>query len=158
METKEFDVELSEIEITRGAVRIPDTQPKAVGYVCEVSHREGDAIFGDPDATGFFVSVPCRIARTQQHGDVLLRNGEHVAKNDLKDRDICFSGKTTNLVAFLHDILRIGPMWFLHPTDKSADVATIQVGLRVGSKRRSTNFGERIWSSMTTTRVEYRDR
>jgi hypothetical protein len=55
---------------------------------------------------------------------------KHVA-TELKDRDIYFlvnkvGGGTT------HEVLRIAPVWFLHPSDKNADIAVIQVALGVG--------------------------
>ena len=55
---------------------------------------------------------------------------KHVA-TDLKDRDICFSVNKKG-GGGTHNIPRIAPVWFLHPTDKNADVAVIQVALHPG--------------------------
>ena len=111
-------------------MRIPDTQLKAVGYVCETTHVEGERVYGDPYATGFFVSVPCESPELSQMEMYYFVTAKHVAK-DLKDRDIHFSvnrvgGGTT------HEVHRIAPVWFVHPDDKNADVALIQVALKLG--------------------------
>lgn len=124
-------LELADIGVVfEDALRIPDTQLKAVGYICEVSHRNGDNISADPYATGFFVSVPCQSPELHGNEMYYFVTAKHVAK-DLKDRDTCFSvnrigGGTT------HAIHRIAPVWYLHPTDNNTDIAIIQVALRVG--------------------------
>lgn len=107
-------------------MRIPETQLKAVGYVCETTHRESGKIFGDPYATGFFVSVPCSSAELSEMEMYYFVTAKHVA-DDLKDRDVHFpvnkkGGGTTHIQQLI-------PGWHVHPTDKNADVAVIQVGV-----------------------------
>ena len=111
-------------------MRIPDGTLKTVGYICETTHRDGDTIYGDPYATGFFVSVPCESPELNQNEMYYFVTAKHVA-NDLKDRDTHFlvnriGGGTT------HGVWRIAPVWYLHPSDASADVAVIQVALQLG--------------------------
>jgi hypothetical protein len=110
-------------------VRIPDVSLKTVGYVCEVTHRDGDEVFGDPYATGFFVAVPCESPELQNKEMYYFVTAKHVA-DDLKDRDIYFSvnKKGGGITRAVH---RIAPVWFLHPSDENTDVAVIQVGLKV---------------------------
>jgi len=127
---KHLPLKLAELEVAEGVMRIPDTQLKAVGYVCEVTSRSGDEIYSDPYATGFFVSVPCESPELVGMEMYYFATAKHVA-SDLKDREIAF---TVNKVGggITHEIWRIADTWFLHPTDKSADVAIVQVALRVG--------------------------
>ena len=127
------DIPLSGVEVYpcglgESAMRIPDTALKCVGYVCEAVYRDAEGRpQGDPYATGFFVTVPCESAELKDQEMYYFITAKHVA-NDLKERDIYFQvnrkgGGTT------HEILRIAPVWFLHPTDKNADIAVIQVAL-----------------------------
>lgn len=131
MDVTEYDVELLAIELIDGEMRIPDSQLKAVGYVCEATSRDADGCpEGDPYATGFFVTVPCVSPELSGQEMYYFVTAKHVA-SDLKDRDIYFlvnkkGGGTT------HEVLRIAPVWFLHPNDNNADVAVIQVALKVG--------------------------
>jgi hypothetical protein len=102
-----------------------------VGYVCEVAQRDGEAILAaDPYATGFFVSVPCESPELATNEMYYFVTAKHVA-NDLKDRDICFSVNKKG-GGVVYDTPRIAPVWYLHPTDKNADVAVIQVALHPG--------------------------
>ena len=130
MQNLEFepDIELSEIELIEGYLRIPDTQLKLVGYVCEVAQRDGDHVLAaDPYATGFFVAIPCESPELHNNEMYYFVTAKHVA-SDLKDRDICFSANKTG-GGVTYDIPRIGRVWVLHPTDRNADVAVIQVAL-----------------------------
>jgi hypothetical protein len=120
-------VESPDIELigVGDAVRIPEETLNSVGYICELTSRDGDNVFGDPYATGFFVSVPCEaLAGNEMYYFVTAK---HVA-HDLKDRETYFSvnrkgGGTT------HQVPRLEAAWYLHPTDQNADVAVIQVAL-----------------------------
>jgi hypothetical protein len=109
-------------------VRIPDFVLKCVGFVCEVEHRDGGGVpSGDPQATGFFVSVPCEHPEMQAKGacTVYFVTAKHVI-DGLAGRKLFFSvnkidgGKTT-----IEGI--IGDRWWYHPTDKTADVAIAPV-------------------------------
>jgi hypothetical protein len=110
-------------------MRIPDAQLKAVGYVCETTHRDGDVVYGDPYATGFFVSVPCTSPELSEMETYYFVTAKHVA-NDLIDRDIHFTVNRKDGNGTTHEIHRIAKGWYLHPTDKNADVALIQVALK----------------------------
>lgn len=123
---EQIDVELVELKLVEGAMRIPETQLKAVGYVCEATHRNGDKVDGDPYATGFFASVPCSTSGLTEMEMYYFVTARHVAE-DLKGRDIYFSlnkkgGGTTHIEHMVRG-------WFVHPTDKNADVAVIQVAV-----------------------------
>jgi hypothetical protein len=121
-----IDIESAETVFVENAMRIPETQLKAVGYVCEVTHRDGDKIYGDPYATGFFASVPCMTVGLTEMEMYYFITARHVA-NDLKDREICFTfnRKGGGTIHIEHMI----PGWFVHPTDKNADVAVIQIAV-----------------------------
>jgi hypothetical protein len=124
-------IELAEIKFVEGAMRIPDAQLKMIGYVCEVAQRDSETILAaDPYATGFFVSVPCESPELQTMEMYYFVTAKHVA-SDLKDRDICFSVNKKG-GGIIYDTPRVAPVWYLHPTDKNADVAVIQVALHPG--------------------------
>jgi trypsin-like peptidase len=128
VELPEFDIELVETTLVEGKLRIPDTQLKLVGYVCEVVRREGNHVLtADPYATGFFVAIPCESPELNKMEMYYFVTAKHVA-SDLKDRDICFSANKKG-GGITYDIPRIAPVWYLHPTDSNADVAVIQVAL-----------------------------
>jgi len=108
------------------AMRIPDISLKTVGYVCE-THRDASGVHGDPYATGFFVTVPCTSPELQQMEMYYFVGTKHVAE-ELKDREIHFSVNKKG-GGITHEVHRIAPMWFFHPSDDNADVAVIQVAL-----------------------------
>ena len=109
-------------------VRVPDFVLKCVGFVCPVEHRDSGGVpSGEPQGTGFFVSVPCEHPEMLAKGacTVYFVTAKHVL-DELKGRKIFFSvnkiggGKTT--------IERIiGDRWWHHPTDSTADVAVAPV-------------------------------
>jgi|ERR1035441_2503475 hypothetical protein len=106
------------------AVRIPDAVLKCVGFIGEVTSEDGTEVYGDLHATGFIVSIPSELP-----GDILDRyaffvTAKHVA-SDLGSREIYFLVNKKG-----GGIMRLsanGRPWFLHPTDKTADVAIISV-------------------------------
>ena len=110
------------------SMRVPDIYLNCVGFVGEVTHRDSAGISGDLCATGFFVSVPCESPRLRGIQSVYFVTAKHVA-SDLKGRELYFlvnkigGGVTPFTTVF-------GNHWYLHPTDKTADVAVIQVGLQ----------------------------
>jgi len=97
---------------------------KCVGFVGAnaVVRDEKDSVSGDLHATGFFVSVP---SEPLLASFIYFVTARHVA-DDLKGREIYLlvnkvgGGVTT--------IPPITDRWYLHPTDKTADVAVVQVG------------------------------
>jgi hypothetical protein len=125
------------------SVRIPDEVLKCVGFIGEVTHKDGFDIYGDLHATGFFVSVP-----SAAHLDsyVYFVTAKHVAE-DLKDSEIYFLvNKRGGGVMHLRPY---GP-WILHPADPTADVAIASVqtnpaadimGIRVNDFASPNEFG-----------------
>jgi hypothetical protein len=104
-------------------VRVPDVMLKCVGFVGEVTHRDADGANGDLCATGFFVSVP---SQNLPGSYCYFVTAKHVA-TDLADSEIYFlvnkkGGGTTRMNG-------VGDAWYLHPTDKTADVAVTQMAM-----------------------------
>ena len=107
-------------------MRVPDEMLNCVAFVGEVTHRDSARVYGDPRATGFFVSVPCESPELSEMAMTYFVTAKHVAL-DLKEQEICFlinrrggGGMTVESVD--------GHWWF-HPDDKTADVAVTQVRL-----------------------------
>jgi hypothetical protein len=104
-------------------VRVPDQVLKSVAFIGEITHQDKQGnVFGDLNATGFFVSIPATHFPELRH--VYFVTAKHVAE-DLKDHSpyILVNSRDegqTHLTNF-------GPRWFFHPTDKNADVAILQV-------------------------------
>jgi hypothetical protein len=111
-----------------GTMRVPEQQLKSVGYVCEVVHRQGSEIFGDPYATGFFVAVDC--VRPEHKGKCMYYfvTARHVA-TDLEDREVYFSVNKKGGGTTKGEVKSPHPTWLTHPTDSNADVAVVQVAL-----------------------------
>lgn len=108
------------------SVRIPDAITKCVGFVCAVEHRDSEMYYGDAYATGFFVSVPCESPELRHLSFLYFVSAKHVA-TDLGDREMFFL--VNRVGGGVSDDLRSPDnYWWFHPTDKSADVAVIQVG------------------------------
>src|SRR5262249_27902607 len=109
------------------SVRVPEVVLKCVAFVGEVAYKGPDgSVFGDLHATGFFVSVPLIDAPVPRA--VYFVTAKHVA-TDLKDREIYLlvnrkGGGVTHIQTF------VGNTWWVHPTDPTADVALIQVGVQ----------------------------
>jgi hypothetical protein len=104
-------------------VRVPEVMLKCVGFIGEVTHRDGDKVDGDLCATGFFVSVPSvNLPGTYCY----FVTAKHVA-TDLANSEVYFvvnkrGGGTTRMNG-------VGDAWHLHPTDKTADVAVTQMAM-----------------------------
>ena len=107
------------------SVRVPDVVMQCVAFVGEVTGRDSSgAVEGDLHATGFFVSIPLGDGG-EPPSLVYFVTARHVA-TDLKNREVYFlvnkvGGGVTTIPHF-------GTRWYLHPTDKTADVAVIPVG------------------------------
>jgi hypothetical protein len=112
------------------SVRVPDFTLKCVGFVGEVNHRDANGVSGDLNATGFFVSVPCtapELVKTKA-SSVYFVTAKHVA-NDLKGKEFYFLvNKIGGGTLAIESI--VGNKWWLHPTDKTADVAVAHVSGR----------------------------
>jgi hypothetical protein len=100
-------------------MRVPDHFLKCVGFVAELVSSDADGDTYDHQATGFFVNI-----RSDRQGSsyYLFVTAKHVAE-DLKDKEIAFivnkkDGGVTSLTM-------ASQSWFLHPTDKSVDVAVL---------------------------------
>lgn len=111
------------------SVRVPDSVLKCVGFIGEVTHKDDSGSYGDLHATGFFVSVPCEAPELKHLTSCYFVTAKHVAL-DLKDKEIYFL--VNKIGGGVTTIQNHGGTWWLHPSDKSADVAVIQVGALSG--------------------------
>jgi len=107
-------------------VRVPEVVQKCVGYVCEVTHQDSAGMSGDPQATGFFVCVPFAAPQLASKRFGYFITAAHVAKG-LSGRPIYFLVNKRG--GGLATVEAWGDEWLGHPTDRSADVAAIPVGL-----------------------------
>jgi hypothetical protein len=104
-------------------VRVPHEVLDCVAFIGEVAHQDEQGnVFGDLSATGFFVSVRSNHFPELRH--VYFVTAKHVAE-EIKDKPPYIlvnskDGPPTHITKF-------GPRWFFHPTDKSADVAILQI-------------------------------
>jgi hypothetical protein len=108
-------------------VRIPDVVLKCVAFVGEATLRSADgAVSGDLLATGFFVSVPL-FKQVRVPRFVYFVTAKHVA-SDLAGREAYFlANKKGGGVKPIETV--VGNEWHLHPSDPTADIALIQVGV-----------------------------
>jgi len=115
------------------SVRVPDFTLKCVGFVGEVTHRDATGVSGDLNATGFFVSIPCaapELVKTLT-STVYFVTAKHVA-DDLKGKEFYFLvNKVGGGTLAIESI--VGNKWWLHPTDKTADVAVAHVSGRAAA-------------------------
>ena len=111
------------------SVRVPDQVLKCVAFIgAAVRSPEGE-VFGDLDATGFFVSV--RSKHFPELRYPYFVTAKHVA-NALKDRTpyILVNSKTGEKPIYLKNW---HPYWFFHPSDPTADVAVLQIAEQPGT-------------------------
>jgi hypothetical protein len=113
-------------------MRIPDEYLKCVAFVGETNSSDPTGVNGDLHATGFLVSLPCQRPELAGQQLVYFVTAKHVA-NDLSGRNIYFLVNTREgTTAAIPGVLspRYGhATWWLHPSDKTADVAVTQVGI-----------------------------
>jgi hypothetical protein len=106
-------------------VRVPDNILKGVAYIGEVAgHDELGNAYGDFQGTGFFVQVPSQHFPTTSF--VYVVTAKHVLTDIKNDVYILLNGKDGGV----KQLKSIGPEWWTHPSDKSADVAVRQVGFQ----------------------------
>jgi hypothetical protein len=106
-------------------VRVPDAVFKGVAYIGEVAgHDELGNAYGDFQGTGFFVQVPSE--NLPGTSFVYIVTAKHVLTDIKKDVYILLNGKDGGV----KQLKSIGPEWWSHPNDKSADVAVRQVGFQ----------------------------
>lgn len=104
-------------------MRIPDEYLNCVAFIGEVAAQDATGVHGDPCATGFFVSVPADTPSMKPF--LYFVTAKHVA-SDLKDRKVCFFvNKMGGGVTTFSGLLDV--RWWLHPEDKTADVAVVPV-------------------------------
>ncbi len=107
-------------------MRVPDLILKCVGFIGGVHHEDATGIYGEHDATGFFVAVPCESPELKEMQFTYFVTAKHVAE-DYKDADYCFwVNKKHGGVTTIPDIVE---PWWIHPTDKTADIAAMLVVL-----------------------------
>jgi len=107
-------------------VRVPDNVLKCVTFIGEVTGRdESGRAYGDLHATAFLVNVTSKLF--PQTRFVYVVTAKHVAR-DLQDREVYilandkFGGVTS--------LTNLGPQWWTHPTDSTADIAVRQLGFQ----------------------------
>lgn len=103
-------------------MRVSDYVLNCIGFIYQTAIRDESGPKGDPYATGFFVSVPSRAARNRY---LYFATAKHVAE-DLRNSDIHIlvnkrGGGKTEVIG------TEPPTWYLHPTDKTCDVAIAPV-------------------------------
>jgi hypothetical protein len=103
-------------------VRVSDYVLDCIGFIYETAARDDSGPQGDAYATGFFVSVPSQVRGRYLY----FVTAFHVAK-DLAGREIHIlvnkhGGGTVELLA-----AEDPPMWYLHPTDTTCDLAVTPV-------------------------------
>jgi hypothetical protein len=118
-DVRSFSGGRSEIVYFGDELRIPDEFLKAVAFIGEMAgEHQGDLL-----ATGFFVSIPTRLPKRI----LFFVTAKHIA-TDLKDRTAYITvNKKGGGVTTLN---QIGSHWWLHPTDKTADVALVECNVR----------------------------
>jgi hypothetical protein len=109
-------------------MRVSEEMLKCVGFVGEgIPGEDGEEDkFGDLCATGFFIGVPSEFPELRKRGAnfCYFVTARHVAQ-DLQNKPAYFLvNKVGGGVTHIDSIL--GP-WWLHPTDKTADVAVLQL-------------------------------
>lgn len=105
-------------------VRVPSFVLKSVGFIGEFTDEDSVGLGGDLCATGFFVCVPFKSPDLWDKRICYFVTAGHVAK-ELSGKPIFFlvnkrGGGVTGLEP-------MDSRWGVHPTDKTADVAIIQV-------------------------------
>lgn len=149
-------------------VRVPDEVLKCVGFIGEVHRQDRTGIYGEHEATGFFVSIPCESPELTESRTTYFVTAKHVAE-DYADCKLCFwVNKRGGGVTTMPDI--VGDQWWFHPTDKTADVAVVQVGMNPRAdivpvavetiglpkilKERSIGIGDEVFSTGLFTEVD----
>jgi hypothetical protein len=106
-------------------VRVPDSVFKGVAFIGEVAGRDdcGNG-YGDLFGTGFFVSIPSIMLSDVRF--VYIVTVRHVLADVKNDVYILLNGKDGGV----KQLKSIGPQWWTHPSDESADIAVRQVGFQ----------------------------
>lgn len=105
-------------------VRIPSVVLKSVGFIGEATDEDSAGLGGDLCATGFFVCVPFKSPELWSERICYFVTAGHVAK-ELSDKPLYFlvnkrGGGVTSLEP-------LDDTWGVHPTDRTTDVAIMQV-------------------------------
>lgn len=105
------------------SVRVPAKVLKCVAFIGEATRSSEGEVFGDLDATGFFVAVRSKHFPDLQYPYFVT--ARHVAEA-LKDRTpyILVNSRTGEKPIYLKNWR---PYWFFHPSDPTADVAILQI-------------------------------
>jgi len=107
-------------------VRVPDVVMRCVGFIGEAMHEDSSGISGDLCATGFFIAAPYDSPELANKRMAYFVTAAHVAK-DLSDKPIYFLvNKRGGGVVGFRSVWTTE--WWVHPTDRAADVCLIPVG------------------------------
>jgi len=118
-------------------VRVSEEYLKCVAFVGEMIGPDAP---GDLLGTGFFLSVPPESPKLQEFGFGYFVTARHVAAA-LEDRYLYIrvnkiGGGTTDFQNV------VGKHWYLHPTDKTADVAVIPLATQPNADFKSIGIEE----------------
>ncbi len=105
-------------------MRVPTVVLKSIGFIGEFSHEDAVGLDGDLCATGFFVCVPFRSPELCNKRICYFVTAGHVAQQ-LSDKPIFVLVNKRG-----GGVTGVEPMdarWGVHPTDRTTDVAIIQV-------------------------------
>jgi hypothetical protein len=107
-------------------VRIPSELFKGIAYIGAVAAKDASGrVQGDIFGTGFFVKKS--IEQEKPLSYIYLVTAKHVVKDIGKSEPyIVANGSDGSLRQLVH----LGPQWWYHPSDESADVAVRQVGFQ----------------------------
>ena len=149
-------------------VRVPDEVLKCVGFIGEVHRQDASGIYGEHENSGFFVSIPCESPELKESRTTYFVTAKHVAEEYANCRFCFWVNKRGGGVTTMPDI--VGNQWWLHPTDKTADVAVVQVGMNPRAdivpiavetiglpeklKERSIGIGDEVFSTGLFTEVD----
>jgi hypothetical protein len=109
-------------------VRIPPNLFKGIAFIGAVAgYNESGDPYGDIHGTGFFVRVPSKVDPLKSH--LYLVTAKHVVEDLGKSEPyILVNGKDGKA----KPLKQLGPKWWTHPSDGTADVVIRQVAQQEG--------------------------
>jgi len=117
-------------------VRVPEEVLKCVGFVGEVAYIDPitQEISGDLFGTGFFVAVRPEHPRLRKTSMsiVFFVTAKHLVEDMAKKQVPAYFRVNKTGGGSMTLTPHAGTVWYLHPTDKTADVAVIPIGYKPG--------------------------